>query len=172
MGAGSFLTNAFGLEGWTGTGTVKVREGTAVFPEEVLFRQQRAPIRYEETDTYFAHEKLDPDRQRLPDSDLLKAIHSYTSHFYSRATALGGKWDWRSMDETALLAIGMLLEETIAQDLGPTADLAFVEGDDADTGVQRDGFWDGRSYRPRVLQRMQHGGRSVRETAEGNIEPG
>ncbi|KAF2149856.1 hypothetical protein K461DRAFT_34966 [Myriangium duriaei CBS 260.36] len=135
---------------------IKAREGNAVYPEEVLFRQQRAPIRYEETDSYFAHENLDPERQRLPDSDLLKSIHLYASHFYSRATLAGGKWDYRSMDETALLALGILLEETMAHDLGPTADLAFVESDDADQGVTRPALWDGQRYRASVIERTRH----------------
>ncbi|KAI9848022.1 MAG: hypothetical protein M1830_007312, partial [Pleopsidium flavum] len=44
-------------------------------PEEVLFRRKNAPPRYQESDFYFAHEALDPKNQRLPDSELLKAVH-------------------------------------------------------------------------------------------------
>ena len=68
--------------------------------------------------------------QRLPDSDLLKAIHAYASDFYSRATANGGLLDFESLDETALLGLGILLEEMAEHVLGDTGDLAFVEGED------------------------------------------
>ena len=68
--------------------------------------------------------------QRLPDSDLLKAIHAYTSDFYGRATANGGLLDFESLDETALLGLGILLEEMAEHVLGDTGDLAFVEGED------------------------------------------
>ena len=68
--------------------------------------------------------------QRLPDSDLLKAIHAYASDFYGRATANGGLLDFESLDETALLALGILLEEMAEHVLGDTGDLAFVEGED------------------------------------------
>ncbi|KAL8918105.1 MAG: hypothetical protein Q9208_007545 [Pyrenodesmia sp. 3 TL-2023] len=96
-------------------------------PEEVLFRRRNAPERYEEDDFYFAHEKLDP--QLLPDSDLLKAVHAYASDFYGRV--LGeeeGKVSFGSLDETALLAVGVLLEEEVGRLVGGTGDLAFVEG--------------------------------------------
>ena len=123
-----------------------------MYPEEVLFRQKHAPVRYEETDPYFAHEKLDPDTQPLPDSDLLKAIHEYASHFYAEAPDIPGDWDWRSMDETALLAMGILLEELIAHDLGSTGDLAFIESENADEGIVHLDAWDGQQHRRSVLQ--------------------
>ena len=68
--------------------------------------------------------------QRLPDSDLLKAIHAYTSDFYGRAAANGGPLDFGSLDETALLGLGILLEEMAEHVLGDTGDLAFVEWED------------------------------------------
>lgn len=115
-------------------------------PEEVLFSRKYAPQRYAEKDIYFAHEDLpNAGRDVLPDSDLLKAVHSYTSHFYaalgSRASGGGGGGgaagrgvDERSMDETALLAFGMLLEEAARESLGKDGDLVFTEGveDDVD----------------------------------------
>lgn len=96
-------------------------------PEEVLFRRRNAPERYEEDDFYFAHEKLDP--RLLPDSDLLKTVHAYASDFYGRV--LGeeeGKVSFGSLDETALLAVGLLLEEDVERLVGGTGDLVFVEG--------------------------------------------
>ena len=102
------------------------RSSIAVPPEEVLFRRRGAPVRYEEDDIYCADRHLEP-HQRLPDSDLLKTIHAYASDFYANATADGGKSDFKSLDETALLAVGILLEEAAAEALGKTGDLALVE---------------------------------------------
>ena len=82
-------------------------------------------MRYEESDFYFANESLPP--QALPDSDLLKALHCYASDFYSRSTVDGGKGDWRSMDETALLALGVLMEEVCRETLGEKGDMVFTE---------------------------------------------
>lgn len=106
----------------------------AVPPEEVLFRREGAPIRYEEDDFYWADRDL-ADNQKLPESDLLKAIHAYASDFYGRAVKGKGKVDFESLDETALLAVGILMEEMACEALGETGDLAFVEGED--DGVRR-----------------------------------
>jgi len=100
---------------------------SAVAPEAVLFRRKNAPTRYAESDFYFANER--GLRIDLPDSDLLKALHCYISDFYSRATADGGAGDWRSLDETALIALGVLMEEACRDTLGQTGDLAFTEGE-------------------------------------------
>lgn len=105
-------------------------------PEEVLFRRPVAPERYAEYDVYMAHERDLPHRGVLPDSDLLKAIHSYASHFYaalnrpgSCAVRVGSRSvDEGSMDETALLALGILLEEAGRKALGKRGDLVFTEG--------------------------------------------
>lgn len=48
--------------------------------------------------------------------------------------------DFESLDETALLALGILMEEMAGDVLGETGDMAFVEGEDdefdgADEGV-------------------------------------
>lgn len=57
---------------------------------------------------------------------MLKAIHAYASDFYASATGDRGKNDWRSLDETALLALGILLEEAASEGVGENGDLAFV----------------------------------------------
>ncbi|KAK6217166.1 membrane protein [Colletotrichum tabaci] len=112
---------------------------SALAPEEVLFRRKAAPERFAEFDLYMAHERnlLADSPASLPDSDLLKSIHSYTSHFYS---AMGGaernlsyqvgrrNIDERSMDESALLAFGILLEEAGRDVLGNKGDMVFTEG--------------------------------------------
>ena len=130
----------------------KTSTSQAVPPEEVLFRRRGAPQRYAENDAYFADRHLGPD-QKLPDSDLLKSLHAYASDFYRNATGVRGKWDYRSMDETALLALGILLEETAAESLGETGDLAFVEGHDADSARRDLGFWDGERWCRSVLDK-------------------
>lgn len=98
-------------------------------PEEVLFRRQNAPTRFVENDVYFANESITAGNP-LPDSDMLKAIHTYASDFYDNATTNHGRTDWRSMDETALIAMGILLEEAAKESLGETGDMAFVEGEE------------------------------------------
>lgn len=42
----------------------------------------------------------------------------------------GGLLDFESLDETALLSLGILLEEMAEHVLGNTGDLAFVEGEE------------------------------------------
>ncbi|KAH0599916.1 hypothetical protein MHUMG1_02706 [Metarhizium humberi] len=115
-------------------------------PHEVLFRRKDAPERYAEHDVYNAHERDLPrgGRDILPHSDLLKSVHAYSSKFYgamerrrnkmNRETEVGGgatggrSVDERSMDETALLAFGILLEEASREVLGQRGDLVFTEG--------------------------------------------
>ncbi|KAI9640094.1 hypothetical protein NHQ30_011496 [Ciborinia camelliae] len=106
---------------------------SAVPPEAVLFRSKNAPTRYAESDIYFANERESP--KELPDSDLLKSLHTYASDFYSRATAEGGSTDWRSMDETALIGLGILMEEASREILGETGDLTFTEGEEININI-------------------------------------
>jgi hypothetical protein len=61
----------------------------------------------------------------LPDSDLLKAIHAYASDFYSISPE--GDVAFGSMNGTALVAMGILLEEMCAEDMGETGHLALLE---------------------------------------------
>ncbi|KAH6612636.1 hypothetical protein C7974DRAFT_285591, partial [Boeremia exigua] len=98
-------------------------------PDEVLFKQANAPIRYEETDYYNAHARL-PANQQLPSGDLLTAIHAYVSKLYSRTAEGDIQPAYKSMDETALIAFGILMEETAREVLGETGDFAFVEAAD------------------------------------------
>lgn len=97
-------------------------------PDEVLFRRSGAPVRYEEDDIYWANRNL-KEHQVLPDTDLLKAVHVYASDYYDRALGSQGHVSFESMDETALLAVGILLEEAAEYVLGTTGDLALVEGE-------------------------------------------
>lgn len=107
-------------------------------PDEVLYKKPNAPPRYEETDHYFAHRKL-PSNQELPSGDLLSALHGYVSQLYHRTQEDGMPEPWKSMDETALIALGILLEETVKETLGETGDLALLE---AERSEEEDAFKD------------------------------
>ena len=96
----------------------------AVPADEVLFRREDAPIRYEEEDLYDADRNLQ-SHQILPDSDLLKAVHAYVADFYD--SIYDSCWSLESMDESALLAVGILLEEAASYALGESGELAFDE---------------------------------------------
>lgn len=128
-------------------------KGAPLGPDEVLFRRRGAPERYAEYDIYYSHERDLPRGGRgvLPESDLLKAIHTYSSRYYgsqrrnNHQQGFGGV-DERSMDESALLAFGILLEEASREVLGHRGDLVFAE---ADTALGDDATRD-ESYLPRV----------------------
>ncbi|RYP59206.1 hypothetical protein DL769_008640 [Monosporascus sp. CRB-8-3] len=152
-------------------------------PEEVLFRRIGAPVRFAEKDIYHAHEALPHGgRDVLPDSDLVRAVHSYTSHFYAALAARQrrgdsgprgsqgresrradrGVVDEQSMDETALLAFGILLEEAGREVLGKRGDLVFTEGVEVDgngeprendVGLGPIGFNEARRWRRQPPQR-------------------
>lgn len=112
-------------------------------PEELLYRKQNIPAESIEEKIYFAHENL-PSDQSLPSSDLLETIHAYAADYYEYATEDNGKDDHQTMDETALLALGILIEEMAKEELGETGDLALVEGqelseeEDDKTGLESD----------------------------------
>lgn len=59
-------------------------------------------------------------------------MHVYVGEFYAKGVKAGGRGgggDYRSLDETALIAVGILLEEACAAVLEGTGDLAFAEGE-------------------------------------------
>lgn len=89
---------------------------------EYLFRYQKGPQQDQNYEQFSAHRHLE---HRLPNSDLLKAIHAHASDFYGAMP--GAEDSFQSLDETALIAMGILLEELTAEHLGETGDLAFVE---------------------------------------------
>lgn len=99
-----------------------------------------------------AHERDLPHEGRdvLPSSDLLKAVHSYASHFYDALGAdgrreahsvAGRSISEKSMDETALLALGILLEEAGREVLGAKGDMVFTEEEalEGEEGDQAEG---------------------------------
>lgn len=126
--------------------------------------------------------------KRLPSSELLGAVHAYASDFYG---ALGmahhaasarmkrnnnqkkrrgredgdavedTRWDFGSMDETALLAFGVLLEESVRAALGEEGDMVFVEGEAQELEDEAEGGRTGSRSRSRSKSRGILGGRSV-----------
>lgn len=87
---------------------------------------------------------------------MVKAVHGYASHFYEalghrRAGELRrdiGRVNERSMDETAILAFGILLEEAARESLGKDGDLVFTEGiDDGGDGADDRGKQEASSSR-------------------------
>lgn len=112
--------------------------------DEVLFEDSGAPARYEEYDVYFANERELPHGGQgvLPESDGLKAIHEYSSSSYtdpgdpfSRSSTNGEprSSSLRSMDETALIAFGILMEESARNLLGRKGHEAFVVNENSDS---------------------------------------
>ena len=65
---------------------------------------------------------------------MLKAVHAYTSDFYGKGLGIQAEVDFRSMDETALMCVGILLEEYMQNILGNTGDLVFVEAGEEKEG--------------------------------------
>lgn len=92
-----------------------------------------------ETDTYFTSDNAVGN---LPDSDLLKALHVYAADFY--AAEREAVADYRSLDETALLALGVLMEELCRDQLGEGGDLVFTEGE-VEGEVEGEGEGTGRA---------------------------
>jgi hypothetical protein len=103
-------------------------------PEDILQRHSRIPEQLL-GDAYDAAGKLPADTP-LPESDMLKAIHAYASDFYDAATATRGTHDFQTMDETALLALGFLLEEAVREALGENGDMVFVEPEGLENGLR------------------------------------
>ena len=106
----------------------------ALGPEEVLMRKtSMTPDEF--IKAYQTDAKLADPEATLPNSDLLKAIHTYASDFYSRTTPGEGAHDFRSLDGTALIALGYLLEEATEEILGENGDMALVEPRYLSTGL-------------------------------------
>lgn len=107
-------------------------------PDEVLFRQRNAPPRYAESDFYFAHAQLHETGRTLPPPELVKALHGYIAHHFERSGVAPRSSVWKSLDETGLLALAVLVEETARGVLGDTGDFAFVEPGEAGTTASKE----------------------------------
>lgn len=73
-----------------------------------------------------------PDDVPLPESDIIEAVQSYAGHFYANTTDSRRTEQFSSMDGSALIAVGVLLEELGKELLGETGDMVLVERDDGD----------------------------------------
>lgn len=109
-------------------GDTQASGGRDLRPEEVLYRHKPKKLEQivEDESRYFAHENLPADRP-LPSSEILSAIHAYSSDFYAHKLRDNGKHNFYSMDESALLAIGVLMEELAKEQLGENGDMALTE---------------------------------------------
>jgi len=103
-------------------------------PVEFYFDRKRVKTGDEDEDSRL-YWRREVDKHKLPPSDLLWAIHRNASQFFSKK----GDDHLKFMDESALLAVGVLLEETMKQSLGKSGHLAFLEPDDEheSTGADR-----------------------------------
>ncbi len=132
-------------------------------PDEMLRRSFDAPEQVFDN-LYNADEQLLP-HQQLPDSDLVKAVHCYASDFYGMATVNKGLHDFKSFDETALLAFGVLLEEAAHELLGETGDMALVEPE----GLQH-GLPESKMTKHQILGRVKRPPTPVMESAGSDME--
>jgi hypothetical protein len=98
---------------------------TALKAEEVLLRRVDAP--YGVTREYYnADESLKPI-QRLPDTEMAKTVHQYAADYYSAHVHGELNHNYKSLDETALLAFAILMEEATVESLGEDGDMVLVE---------------------------------------------
>lgn len=68
----------------------------------------------------------------LPESDIIEAVQSYAGHFYANTTSSRRTEPFSSMNGSALIAMGVLLEELGNESLGETGDMVLVEREDGD----------------------------------------
>lgn len=124
-----------------------------------------------EEENYFANENIRSDTA-LPSSEILEAIHAYAADFYEFATEDHGLHDHHSMDETALIAMGILVEEMAKEALGETGDLVLVEGEEVanekdETGAETDNTNASQSRgRVRRRKRARTGANNVASSQE------
>lgn len=123
-----------GLNGFLSREQLQSPSLLASAPEEYLIRRTNIPEEVldeaaETTDRVSA-------AGGLPDSDLLKAIHAYAADFYRSYNRGKADFDSRSMDETALIAISFLLEESVKQANGEHGDMVFVEPEGLENAPQ------------------------------------
>jgi hypothetical protein len=112
-------------------------------PNEVLQHLPEAPKGDQFDDAYYSWPSELPRELRLPDSDLLKALHTYASDYYGHAE--NATRSLTSMDGTALIASAVLLEELVAESLSKSGDLVFCEAKGEDNGALPK-FWNGAKW--------------------------
>lgn len=146
-------TGRVGLFGFAKNRTTSLAQ--VAQPIDVLFRRKYAPAHARDV---YAVDRTDEAviGGTLPDSDLVKSVHGYVSGFYGGRLGCGrgdidGAGDnvsingsrkransaWYSMDETALLAVGVLLEEACDDIVDEIGYRAFAERlEEAEVGTE------------------------------------
>ncbi|KAK6459007.1 uncharacterized protein RJT20DRAFT_124137 [Scheffersomyces xylosifermentans] len=76
-----------------------------------------------------------PESRQLPSSELLKVLHYYASRKFTKSKE-SGKRMTRSMDESALLALGVLVESWIDDIVDKDTAKMFIENYDTGKGDQ------------------------------------
>lgn len=119
------------------------QQSRQVAADEYIAVRARARGVYENEGIPFPKEG-EKEKTLLPDGNLLLAIHEYASEYYARHSM--SELSFRSLDETALLALGILLEESVDTMLGTQGERAFVQQEepervDRDFGPMRNEFY-------------------------------
>ncbi|CAH2353047.1 hypothetical protein CLIB1423_09S01618 [[Candida] railenensis] len=108
-------------------------KGTSIPPDEILQKFNptgiRVPMR--------SREELSKSRSPLPSSDLLKALHYYTSRKVSKLDKKDRLKLENNFDETALLSLGSLVEDLAERLIGEHGIEIFTERDSSEN-VDRD----------------------------------
>ena len=134
-------------------------------PNEVLQHSEGAPTGDGFDGAYYSWTDRLPRELRLPDSDLLKALHTYASDYYGHAE--GATHSLLSMDGTALIASAILLEELVAESLEKSGNLVFCEAKGEDNWALPK-FWNGMRWVDRHLPVYTPQGSRRKETRESN----
>jgi hypothetical protein len=138
-------------------------------PEQILLGEEEVPSEYkdDEDDTLYDNWYRNlPPQLSLPDSDLLHAIHAYVSNFYSIVP--NNQNGFESMDGTALLAMGILLDEMVTETIGETGQLAFLESERMYCGGVRT-FWNGIREVPFYFEGNQQMERTTNSTTSEGL---
>jgi hypothetical protein len=138
-------------------------------PNEVLQHIDGAPKGDDFDDAYYSWADDLPRELKLPDSDLLKALHTYASDYYGHAES--ATHSLLSMDGTALIASAILLEELVAESLEKSGNLVFCEAKGEDNG-ELPKFWNGMRWVDRHLPAdTPHGRRRETREASQSVVP-
>lgn len=127
-------------------------------PDDILFGRKGARVRLAEEGDYVGIDDLGP----IPPGDLLETIHRYVSRFYDRPDFERKHLHYKSMDGTALLAVGILLEEVLGQSLGETGHLAFLNVGEEEENTTPTLGWDGHTWVKKATRRLHTGNQSSR----------
>lgn len=152
-------------------------------PEEVLIRRPHYLNSKVKGEPYFAHERL-PRGMILPNSDMLTAIHAYAADFYKYSMERT-KPVYQSLDESALLAFGILAEELAKEGMGATGfqclldDPEATDNEDLDNPIparlrtrkRRSEKFHDPNYRVVISQHSERFVRTRRKRAKSASEP-